>query len=435
MKNSRPVVMHRDIEWTFNESEYSFGTLNVSTFDGHPVFDVPLSRLVGYKRLGENNSCFMDPETQQCLARLIEGPIMCPADLEGAERALQVLFWHDNVDVLLPATEILWAPKPEKSHQMRTFVSGERPRSKLALELFKGLNPVDLRVALTTVGPDPRSENIVSEQYRDIREFELWEGIKIARTHDNMAALSVLPFELNAPAYFSDRKYESRISDIKKGFFGELHSRILAKWFEGVELVPQVDFVVNLPPLVAIVLDRSRSRDSIPETINELREELSPVRKELVGFGDFVRGANNQVEIERRCQDIIRSFDSIVPASRWEKAPVYSLLKLYKVIKSPLDWIMSMTNPNYVPSNPKFLAERTLTGRVFSKYLKTDSMHSLLSSYLSDPEVSNLEYAISNGYWGFEWPLSKQEEVAMGGMFYLYGDGPKAEALEDSSGK
>jgi hypothetical protein len=145
----------------------------------------------------------------------------------------------------------------------------------------------------------------------------------------------------------------------------------------------------RFPP---IALDRAAKRASIPDSIRALREELSPCRAEMRHLSQVLRGPYDQREIEGRCRDVMASFQAVVPASRQEGPSVLlPLLKLYSAVKSPLELLIRHLSPDYRPQDPQRLANRTVTGRVFSKLLSTDSMYSLISHFLTPAEIRALD--------------------------------------------
>ncbi|MBA2668984.1 MAG: hypothetical protein H0U67_01270 [Gemmatimonadetes bacterium] len=164
-----------------------------------------------------------------------------------------------------------------------------------------------------------------------------------------------------------------------------------------MKAVPDIAEVIPVPPLLAIVLDRAPTRSDVPATIFALREELEPIRAEMLGFSDMLRGAYNQVQVEQRCTEIRASFSATFKASRLTEQPLLlPLLKLYKAAKSPLDPLIAALNPDYVPGDPRVLADRTLTAKSFARLLRVDAMHSLLASMLSEGEIRNLSKSTSS---------------------------------------
>ncbi len=208
------------------------------------------------------------------------------------------------------------------------------------------------------------------------------------------AALSAVPSHLGLPAFLSDPRLSRPMSH--RGFAGDFYAKMAHDWNDAVTRGPSVRSVIPLPPLVAIVLDRSNSRASIPETIVALREELQPVRNEMAQFEGMLRGGLPQKEIEDRLRFIEESFEATFKASRHPKTVLLPLLKLYKNVRSPLDTIIKYINPDYQPSNPRFVASRTATGRAFMGLLDTDSMHTLVSHFLSLSEVRNIQHSLEH---------------------------------------
>jgi hypothetical protein len=146
---------------------------------------------------------------------------------------------------------------------------------------------------------------------------------------------------------------------------------------------------------LAIVLDRAASHDDIPFRIRELRAELKAVRTELHRLGSLLEGALDQREIQRKCKDVRQSFAAIVPASRRPDASLLlPLLKLWKAAKSPLDTVISALNPQYQPHDPRVIANRTVTGRVFAGLLRTDSLTAMLHHHFSESEVHALAASV-----------------------------------------
>ncbi|TDI41257.1 MAG: hypothetical protein E2P02_15265 [Acidobacteria bacterium] len=166
-------------------------------------------------------------------------------------------------------------------------------------------------------------------------------------------------------------------------------------WDDAVNTVPDFQLSVRIPPLLSIVLDRASGRERIPESILDLREELTPARAEMLGLNEklveLVKRPYDQTGVERWCRDIQRSFESIVPSSRHaDRGILLPLLTFYHRLKDPLSEIIRQLNPNYESDNPRVLANRTVTGRVFSDLLATDSMYSLATDFFTETEIANL---------------------------------------------
>lgn len=275
------------------------------------------------------------------------------------------------------------------------YIRCDDPRSQLAFDIFRPLVPYDQIFALEEVRIDDSTVQNSTLQNSEVvgRSVEEVRGSYLSISPRQAAALSSIPLQMGVPAYFSDPRLKA--FDDRRAFFGSLYSSIAAGWQASVSVVPDVEYSLQLPPLVALVLDRAATREAIPEAITELREETAIVRKELVGFSELVRGARTQHDIESRCREIKASFEAVVPASRKRPASIIlPFLKLWKVAKTPLDTLIQALNPDYQPEDVRLLANRTVTGATFAKLLATDSMHSLLTHFFTQAELSNLEESI-----------------------------------------
>lgn len=358
---------------------------------GHPASAMEMYRVAAIETTGHEgwNSCFTDFTVPAALARLVEGPVVSMSDLIAAETALQALMWHERIDILVPAFRLDQAG-------FVGYVREADPRSELAFRLFEPAAPYDqLFVAERILASEGRAEASNIEGSTTVgRLIEDARSDYLAHAPFEAAVLSSVPASMGVPAYFAHpllRPYTG-----KRAFFGEFYTAVAKQWDDGMRVVPDLVEVIPVPPLTAIVMDRAPSRDALPAAIHELRAELSNVRLELQGFGDMVRGAYNQAEVERRCQDIRRSFEASFRASRYPTPSfLLPLLKLYKCVKSPLDALIKALNPLYEPEDPRVLADRTVTSRTFQKLLRVDAMHSLLGTMLTATEIRRLEQSAS----------------------------------------
>jgi hypothetical protein len=347
-----------------------------------------LFRVRGIVQTGHEgcNSCYTDVRTTVGLARLIEGGIASIQDLEAAENGLQVLMWHDRVDVIVPGFKY-------RREDLVSYARCEEPRSELAFEVLKPCQPCDTIYAVEEVVIEDRQVVTSSLPDSGIVGREFPEAIRqyLELTPAQAAAISSIPLSMSVPAYFSDPRVEP-FADLR-GFFGQFYKSIRRPWDEATSVVPDVDFSVHLPPLVSIVLDRASNRDAIPAAIRELREELAPARAEMLRLSETLRyGASDQREIESRCRDVRTSFEAAMPASRKPHTRIpLTILQLWAKCRHPFDEIVKHLNPEYVPGNPRVLANRTVTGRTFSKLLATDAIRTLVSHFFTPGELKAIE--------------------------------------------
>ena len=354
---------------------------------GYPTSAADMYRVGAIVETGHEgwNSCYTDVHTCNSLARLIEGPINARADLQDAETALQLLMWHDRVDVLVPGFKYSMGPSS-------AYARADDPRTELAFSLFGPCVPYDHifavervevedgRIKGSTLRESPLIEMALDEAKRDYLSLSAIQA----------AVLASVPIDMGVPAYLTDHRLTSFTG--KRGFFGKFYAALEKDWNAAMASVPDVEAVVPMPPLLAVALTRASSRSTIPDAITEMRDELAPVRTELLGLAQLVQGARKQVEIEQKCADVQRSFEAVLAASRYpEPSFLFPLLRLYKAAKSPLETLITMLNPEYVPRDPRLVANRTVTGRTFSKLLQVDSMHSLVTHFFTAAEIQALE--------------------------------------------
>jgi len=358
---------------------------------GYPASVIDLFRVAGIYSTGHEgiNSCYTDVRTSVGLARLIEGGVSSMADIEAAETALQALMWHERIDVIVPGFKY-------RQGELVSYARCEEPRSELAFELLQPCQPFDGIYATEEVVIE--DHRVASSSYPGSTIVGLDFGTAIREylplTPAHAAAISSLPLHMGVPAYFSDSRVEPFLE--KRGLSGEFYAAIRHEWDQATSVVPDVEFSVSLPPLVSIVLDRAASRDSIPQSIRELREELAAVRAEMSRLSEGLRfRPYSQAQVESRCRELRESFQAVVAASRKPQRPLtLTLLQVYSTIKSPLNFLLKHLNPEYRSEDPRILANRTTTGKMFSKLLATDSMYSLVSHFLTSAEVRAVEGSV-----------------------------------------
>ncbi len=377
--------MDRQIQWFVTRMDDSHPAIVTL---GYPTSVSDLFRVVGIHRTGHEgwNSCYTDVRTSIGLARLIEGDVSSMDDIEAAEAALQALMWHDRVDVIVAGFKY-------RQSGLVSYARCEDPRSELAFELLSPCQPHDHVFATEEVVIEDRRVRSSSDPESTIVGLDFGEAIRryLRVTPAQATAISSIPLHMGVPAYFSDPRIEPFTA--KRGVAGEFYKTMRQEWNTVTSAVPDIDFSVTLPPLVSIVLDRATSRDSIPEAIRDLRDELEPVRREMLALSEAIRfRPYGQREIENRCKELRDSFGAVVRASRTPPSPIpLKLLELYSAAKSPLDLLIKHLNPEYSSQDPRVLANRTVTGRMFSRLLATDSISSLLSHFFTPTEIRALE--------------------------------------------
>lgn len=354
---------------------------------GYPGSASDMYRVVGIHTTGheEWNSCYTDVYTCNALAKIAEGEITTWHEIEAAENALQILFWHDRLDVIVPAFK---AKSDSFTHYMRC----DEERTDLAFDLFRPCEPYDVMFATEEVeikdGEIKKSTFDKSKLVNKYLEYAKKNYLLISPIQ--VSTISSIPSYLRVPAYFSNPIIETFID--KRGFSGKFYSSISKEWGAASQLVPDIDYSMRLPPLLSIVLTRAKSRNDIPSVIFELREELALVRAEFDKFSELVKSSFSEREIEDSCKRIQNSFNATFTASRESNSKILlPLLKLYRGFKNPLESIIKVLNPSFELSDPHLLANRTITGKTFSRLLKTDSMHSLLTHFFTEAELRNLE--------------------------------------------
>jgi hypothetical protein len=336
--------------------------------------------------LHELGAAFTDITAIAALAKVAEGGLASVRDLEAAETALQALLLHDIVHV------VIHAPKVDYGTGMISYSRwDQRARSNFAFELMGLAAGRDFLVApefLRADGGVVVSATFTNSPLIGRRLDTMTPGYQY--WSPNIAdAINAAIAQQGIPAYLADSLLiKSRRGD---GFAKNFYHRLRISWDKATEGIPPIECAFNVPPLLAIVLNRLNNRQDLKAVLVALREELVPVRAELREFSSIVTASTTQQEVARRVKRLNESFDAImVEASLTSAERVQRGLALVQRLTRPIIKFMAgfvtKTGPSLddllgVASTPSLLVEyqsvvdRTVTARTFSGLVRVEAVH------------------------------------------------------------
>ena len=370
---------------------------------------IDLYRCADYQSDGwERGLSFTDVMSASALAKLIEGPITKYEELLAAETALQALLLTENPQIYVPSVKMFDAKRNYESYMRADYGL----RSELAFRLFDYPDSWDF---LAASGIVHANEGLIVSA-SDSHSRMVGKGVDKIKFQDlNNGKISentalVLAMTVGVPGYFSDG--QTIRANRGDGFQKRFYSTLNESWKSAVSGIPPVICSFTLPPLLAIVLDRASSRQNIPEEITDLRAELACVRGELLDLNDLVCGAAGQAEIERRVARIDQSFAGMMPESRLMSSErIQRTITKVQSLARPLIKLASgfflnnggdlndtlSNGHDFVTASTRTekLVDRTITAQEFWKYLKTDSVQSLVQHHFSTSEILWIERSLS----------------------------------------
>ncbi len=329
------------------------------------------------------NACFTDFYSVNALGRLIEGPITSLYDLQAAEAALQSLVFYDYVSFLTPG---LYSSIGISRH--------ENLRSEAAMEAFRTVEHSDYVLTIEQIKID--GGKIVDTNQSEKAPLIGKSLTEVGDDYLNMRKLSAtsisqFPVHNKMPAYFSDPRLTHYFGD--RGFTGKLYEIVNMSVLTNLKSVPGANVSVQLPLLIWILLDRAKDRTSIVEAISELRQATVEVRKQLSELDQRMQSAINQAEREEIARFYMTSFESIADWARYTNVARRQQI-IYDLISVPrtfLDLAIKIFNPDWRIVSPRRMANRTVTGRVFSELLRTDTAETIMNHFLTKAEIEVLE--------------------------------------------
>lgn len=360
---------------------------------------------VALTNLPEAGAAFTDVEAVVAVTKIAEGGISSVEDLEAAEVALQALLLHDIVHVAVPS------PKIDHGNGLITYLRKDAlPRTPFGFELFSVAKSRDWLIAPERLKLDGQS--IVASTL-PASPF-VGRSIEALRsgTYSHSGVLDAINVAIEShgvAGYFSNPDLmRSRRGD---GFQKRFYHRLRKSWEDAVGDLPPIVCTFSLPPLLAVVLDRSNNRSDLKKTLQELREELAPVRSELRSFNEIVIRSVSNAEIERRVRHITESFNAILPESRLSSAErrqrkLLSIQRLSRpLIKLAMgfltttgatleDGLQAAKGASGLIFESDALVDRTVTARTFVDLVKTESLQSLIKQHFRPSEIEAIERSL-----------------------------------------
>ncbi len=326
-------TLYPQTHWAVTRPEETLATGSVASSPiptiGHPAMAQDYYRTLycADSDMHQFNICFTDVATCAGIAKVVEGPIEDFAEIEAAETALNAILFHQNVEIFIPTVKV-------EVNNIRTYARPDQgKRSDVAFELFNIPTARDwlcaYDYALVENGFIERTQ-CNDERFKGVKYGDYGQ---IGRIMDGISAdlFPALARDFKVPGYFSDpmlvQSYRA-----PRNFTHELYDRVKIPWRESVSAVPGVEYSFHLPPLLAIVLGRAKSRQDVPSVVRELHDQLGPVRHELYEFDQMVRSETDQVQLERKTIAIQESFAAIVPDSRENTFTANRVMSMFKGI-------------------------------------------------------------------------------------------------------
>lgn len=354
--------------------------------------------------LPELGAALTDVTAAAALAKIAEGGLSSHRELEAAETALQALLLHERVHVLTHA------PKVDHGNGLVTYARQDAGRrTNLAFQLMnlagsrdfliapEFLRVKDGRVVSSTSIRSPLVGKMADQlaQGRPYWSEDVEDAINVA------IEMHGIPAYLTHPALVRTR--------LGEGFAKQFYKRIRQPWDQAVGQMPKIVCTFSLPPLLAITLDRLNNRADLASVLADLRDELAPVRRELLEFNQVVTASTTETEVEARVRRINESFDGIVPEARLtdvqrRRRMALSIQKLARplikfaagfVTKSGASFQDALNAAGGVADAVEesgALVDRTVTAKTFAGLLRdTEALQALVKYHLSPVEIQAIE--------------------------------------------
>lgn len=387
-----------------------FGRTHISTL-GHAASTFDAYRIVAIDSVIDkpDSWCLTDTDAAAALGRIIDGPISSHLDIERAESAVRAVLLHDYVQVLVPCA------KGEQSngfvHYIRLDKSQRNEAAFSALEVAPCRDLLFAIEYLKIAGGAVASSSNQSSSVVGVPVEQL--DLHYRSFLKNASELATaFPVEVGASTYYSSEGLGKAMRNGAKGFVDELYRRVYRPWMEMAQAAPSLCIDVRLPPLLAIVLSRAPSREKIPETLRELRDDLHPVREDLSNLNIMLDKTMSQADIHAQIRRVNESFDAIVPEAlltdgerRYRRIiSVFNFIKpvrqLYSIAVDPLaidqeKMFELFGSIKSAVATDSRIVSRSVSAAKLSELLRVDSVRGIVQTQFSASEVAIISKGIN----------------------------------------
>ncbi|WP_322407116.1 hypothetical protein U0358_03700 [Idiomarina sp. PL1-037] len=307
---------------------------------------------------------FVDRTALNSLARVVEGDIQSFDDLLAAERAIRAFCFHQTTHEIAPCASLKTIFENGNSFEQSIYPSTLNRHCLQSILDECGFHvhiaPIDQLIAFENESLEERfvrrqneKSQEESEFARKLRElghnepvfeldFQRLPLIKVAEhsdeyfedvalTTDKQINSYLVPLSASGrTAYLGNRALASSFDRLKNYNGDQFFKTIDDSWVDWATKMERV-IDIPVPPLLAIVLDRSGARSEIPAKIKELRAELSYSSNQLWELFDDAEFRLDSEAVSYRVLDDIQSeasklFDSWKKRGRFEMPFRFNLL-------------------------------------------------------------------------------------------------------------
>jgi hypothetical protein len=336
---------------------------------------------------------YMDLSANDGLDRLLGGRIRSVSDLSNAELALHALLLHEHSDVMLPSCLV-------RDEGVPRFATVRPLRGQVTADVMHGCGARDLIFAAEIC--DGQEQVLVDStlSHSPLRSCR-YRATVVENFESNphyADDLLVHPLRLEGYGYFGDPCVDQAMLDF--GVISCLRARVSDDWRAEWDRISSRRLRIHLPPLIAIAFQRAPTREDLPRTILQLREELAEVRGELRLYDKRFREGPNPADMSQRYDFITDVFKNIVPSvfqtnveSRAQTLAYgldlgMSVLDLVdrKRWRDVLKRIFRYDRKFFEGQSPKVVVNSTITARAMSGLLQIEGMDALCAAMLYPDE-------------------------------------------------
>nr|WP_321464273.1 hypothetical protein [uncultured Desulfobulbus sp.] len=379
---------------------------------GHIASTFDIYRTVGIAEVinAPESWAFTDLDSVAALGRIVDGPITSGEDIARAESAIRSALLYEFSEVAVPCV------KADHGNGIIGYLRFDNEfRNKASFEAFSCVPCRDHLLAVEFV--NLKDGEIIQSSFSesDLIGTTISDSVKNLNyvTNRTSEVAATLPMQFGAATHYTGPIYSAVTDRSPSGFIDELYRRVYRPWMDVAQAGPHLRLELKLPPLLAIVLHRSNSRSDVPTVLKELREEMAPIRADLVRLNRMIDSCHEQSEIYAQTQRISESFDAVVAESLLTPAELRyrRIISIFNLIK-PVRQIYSIAADPLAADSEKFLeafrssqevikknsriVSRSVAASKVSELLRVSSIRDMVTSHFTGDEQELIHKNITN---------------------------------------
>lgn len=332
-----------------------------------------------------DNPGFIDYRRCNDLA-IFESEINSIDDILKFESLIRFVVLQDRIDVLTPSI------KTVNNHNGHLFsgysrIDEERKESSLLVLQQSGAHDFMFPSEKITI-----ENNIVISSTYDKSDYlgKNQTEIKDLLSNDPFQEdlLNALPSSLSIPFVSNQNNSSSQMNIIFDDYIKSLNQ----EWHAQTSYTVLAGYNIELPFFTNAILGIAKNRDDIPNSILQLRSDLTNLRRQLYNYTNELKGIKSQLELSILQKDVNAAIKTY-SYRLFENSSFFSdtVRLIVDMATKPIETPTKIFNPNFCISNEYPILFGNSNYKRLRGFLKLDNINTNICNFLNNEEIKNIQ--------------------------------------------